>query len=188
MSLQGHIILTARSQLGVTETGGPDGHSGNIVPYWDWWKTCTHENGQGQSWCACFISWVFAQNKSSNLIAAKNPYGFIYCPDLENYGIKNKRLITDKKKGLPGDLILFDWDGAGIADHVEVIQKNLSATSPFYLTIGANTSGEGVLGSQKNGGGVYERHRHIDSTIRGIYHPPYPMKLTSLVSTADIAA
>jgi hypothetical protein len=182
MSLQGHILLTAQSQLGVVEKGGADGKSGNIVPYWDWWKSCTHENGQGQSWCACFWSWVYAQNKASNLIAAKNAYGFIYCPDLERYAKTHGTIITDKSKAQPADFILFDWNGAGIADHVEAVEKNNS--DHFLQTIGANTGAEGALGSQSNGGGVYRRQRHIDATMRMIWRPDFPVKLTSLVSTA----
>ena len=182
MSLQGHILLTAQSQLGVTETGGAVGHSGNIVPYWDWWAKCTGEHAQGASWCACFVSWVFAQNDASHLIAAKNEHGFIYCPDLEKFAIKNKLVVADHTKAQPADIYLFDWEGKGIADHVGIIEKNLS--NHFLQGIEGNTSGEGVLGSQRNGGGVYRRNRHIDATIRMIVRPNYPVKLTSLVSTA----
>lgn len=183
MSQQGQVLIALRSQLGVVESGGPDGHSGNIVPYWDWWKKVTGQNDQGQSWCACFISWGFAQAKLSNLVAAKNQYGFIYCPDLENWAkAGHATIVTDKTKGMPGDIILFDWEGKGIADHVGFIQKNLSP-APFYLTIEGNTSGEGILGSQNNGGGVYERHRHIDATIRMIVRPKYLKPSVSLTST-----
>ncbi len=182
MSLQGHILLTAQSQLGVVEKGGADGKSGNLVPYWDWWKQATGEHFQGSSWCACFVSWVFDQNKTSDLIAAKNAHGFIYCPDLEKYALAHHLVIADKTKAQPADIILFDWDGAGLADHVGIVEKN--ASNHFLQTIEGNTSGEGVLGSQKNGGGVYRRNRHIDATIRMIIRPNYPVKLTSLVSTA----
>lgn len=184
MSLQGHILITAQSSLGVIETGGADGHSGNIVPYWDWWKKSTGEQFQGSSWCACWVSWVFAENHVSSLIAAKNKYGFIYCPDLETFAIKNRLVIADRRKAQPGDIVLFDWEGKGFADHVGIVEKNLSATSPYLQTLEGNTSGEGVLGSQRNGGGVYRRNRHIDATIRVIVRPNYPTKLTSLVSTA----
>lgn len=184
MSLQGHIIISAQSQLGLIETGGSDGHSGNIVPYWDWWEKVTGEHFQGASWCAAFVSWVFDKNNASSLIAAKNVHGFIYCPDMELFAIKNKLIISDKRKAQPGDIVLFDWEGAGIADHVGIVEKNLSATTPYLQTIEGNTSGEGAMGSQRNGGGVYRRNRHIDATIRLIIRPKYPVKLTSLVSTA----
>lgn len=184
MSLQGHIILTAQSQLGTVEKGGPDGHSGNIVTYWDWWKQQTGQNDQGASWCACFVSWVFAQNAASNLIPAKNPHGFIYCPDLYNYAKSHNLIVADKKLGQPGDIILFDWQGAGIADHVGIITKNLSP-QPFYQTIEGNTSPENTTGSQSNGGGVYARNRHMDATIFAIVRPNYPQKLASLVSTSN---
>jgi hypothetical protein len=36
------------SQVGTVERGGPDGHSGNIVPYWD---DIGRHDLQGASWC-----------------------------------------------------------------------------------------------------------------------------------------
>ena len=187
MSLQGHIIQTAQSQLGVVETGGADGHSGNIVPYWDWWAKCTGQHAQGASWCACFVSWVFAQNNASNLIPAKNAHGFIYCPDLENYAKAHGLVIADHTKAQPADIVLFDWTGQGLADHVGIVLKNL-LPSNYLQTIEGNTSAENTVGSQQNGGGVYQRNRHIDPTIRLIVRPNYPEKLTSLTSTASIVS
>lgn len=185
MSLQGHIILTAESQEGLVEKGGPDGKSGNIVPMWDWWKQVTGENFQGSSWCAVAVSWTFAQNNASALVAAKNPHGFIYCPDLENWAkAGHAEIVADKTKGMPGDLILFDWEGNGIADHVGIIKKNLNP-QPWYITSEGNTSPENVNGSQRNGGGWYERRRHVDATIRMIVRPKYPQVLTSYTSTAN---
>lgn len=173
MSAQGLVIQAAQSQLFVVEKGGADGKSGNVVPYWDWWKSATGENGQGQSWCAVFVSWCFAQNpKTANLIPAKNQHGFIYCPDLEKWAIKNKRTVT-KELAQPGDIALFDFTHSGIAQHTEIVEKNLGT---YLQTIGGNTSAEGDhTGSQSNGGGVYRRKRPLNDTIRLIVRPNYPV-------------
>jgi cell wall-associated NlpC family hydrolase len=167
------VVAKATSQLGVVEKGGRDGKSGNIVPYWDWWKACTGENDQGQSWCACFVSWCFSQVMASSLIAAKNKYGFIYCPDGVNY-FKKKNQLVAAKSAQAGDIIFFDWTGAGSADHVGIVVENHAAQG-YLLTIEGNTSAEGIVGaSQSNGGGVYKRKRFIDKTIFAVARPSYP--------------
>lgn len=172
MSLAGHVIQAAQSQLFVIEKGGTDGHSGNIVPYWDWWKAQTGENDQGQSWCACFVSWCFDQYpQTMHLVPAKHHAGFIYCPDLENYGRTHHQLIPPAM-AQTGDVVLFDWTGAGIADHTGIVEKNLGKS---LQTIEGNTSDQNDhSGSQSNGGGVYRRIRPLDHTIRAVFRPAYP--------------
>jgi len=165
-----NVVAKAISQLGVVEKGGADGKSGNIVPYWDWWKACTKESFQGASWCACFVSWCFAECLASSLIAAKNKYGFIYCPDGVNY-FKKKNQLVDPTKAQPGDIVFFDWEGKGIADHIGIVE---SLGAGFLNTIEGNTSAEGVNGSQQNGGGVYRRKRYFGKTIIAVARPAYP--------------
>lgn len=165
------IVKIAKTQLGVVEKGGTDGKSGNIVPYWDWWKKQTGKNDQGASWCACFISWVFAEGKASSLIAAENPSGFIYCPTGLKY-FKQKNQLVAPADAKPGDIIFFDWASDGVADHVGLVVENKST---YLITIEGNTSAEGAKGSQSNGGGVYQRKRYFGKTIAGIARPTYPI-------------
>jgi cell wall-associated NlpC family hydrolase len=168
-----NVVAKATTQLGVVEKGGKDDKSGNIVPYWDWWKAATGENGQGQSWCACFVSWCFSEVFASSLIAAKNKSGFIYCPDAYNY-FKKKNQLVPAKSAQAGDIILFDWSGAGIADHVGIVVENHAANG-YLITIEGNTSAEGIVGaSQSNGGGVYKRKRFLGKTIIAVARPAYP--------------
>ena len=167
------LVAKATTQLGVVEKGGADGKSGNIVPYWDWWKACTKENGQGQSWCACFVSWCFSELHASPLVAAKNAFGFIYCPDGVNF-FKKKNAIVDQKLAQPGDVIFFDWTGAGMADHVGIVIENHAAQG-YLITIEGNTSPEGAAAgsSQSNGGGVYRRKRFLGKTIHAVARPAW---------------
>jgi len=165
------VVKIAQSKIGTVEKGGADGKSGNIVEFWDWWKAKTKQNGQGQSWCACFVSWCFDQIQSSALVAAKTPAGFIYCPDGVNYFKKHNQLVAPKNSQ-PGDIIFFDWTGAGVADHVGIVIENQVAKG-YLLTIEGNTSAEGASGSQSNGGGVYQRKRFIDKTIHAVARPAW---------------
>ena len=166
------IVKIAKTQIGVVEKGGKDGKSGNIVAYWDWWKTQTGKNDQGSSWCACFVSWVFAQAKASSLVAAETPAGFIYCPAGLNY-FKKRNQLVEPSTSQPGDIIFFDWASDGVADHVGIVVENHLT---YLITIEGNTSPEGAIGaSQSNGGGVYQRKRYFGKTIAGIARPSYPV-------------
>lgn len=163
------VVKAAQSKLGTIEKGGKDGKSGNIVEFWDWWKKFTGQNDQGASWCAVFVSWCFAQASASSLVAAKNKFGFIYCPDGVNY-FKKKNQLVDPKKAQPGDIVFFDWEGKGIADHVGLVLENHTT---YLTTIEGNTSAEGVTGSQQNGGGVYQRKRYFGKTVHAVARPAY---------------
>ena len=172
MTTGADLVKAAQSKIGTVEKGGADGKSGNIVPFWDWWKLKTGQNDQGQSWCACFVSWCMDQVHASALAAAKTPAGFIYCPDGVNY-FKKKNQLVDPKTAQPGDIIFFDWTGAGIADHVGIVTENHAANS-YLMTIEGNTSPEGAVGaSQQNGGGVYARKRYLGKTIHAVARPAW---------------
>ena len=163
------VILAAQTKIGTVEKGGADGKSGNIIWCWDWWKSVTGRNLQGQSWCAAFVSWCFAQGKASSLIAAENPNGFIFCPNGLAWFTKRKQII-DKAKAAPGDVVFYDFEGKGVADHVEIVESN---DGKFLTTIGGNTS-SGDTGSQQNGGGVYRRKRPLDKTVLAVARPAWP--------------
>jgi hypothetical protein len=168
------VLKAAQSKVGVVEGGGKDGKSGNIVWVWDWWKSVTGRNLQGSPWCAGFVSWCFSQAKASSLIAAENSHGFVSTINGLAY-FKKKKQIVDAKEAKPGDVVFFDFDGAGVADHVELVESN---DGKILTTIGGNTS-PGDSGSQKNGGGCYRRKRTIDKTIIGVGRPSWPALTTT---------
>ena len=166
------LVKVASSKVGTVEKGGADGKSGNIVEFWEWWKAKTGQSLQGQPWCACFVSWCFGQIKASSLIAATNSSGFIYCPSGVKY-FKDKNQLVDPKSAQPGDIIFFDWDQKGIADHVGIVAENHAAQG-FLITIEGNTSVEGAVNaSQQNGGGTYQRKRYLGKTIHAIARPAW---------------
>jgi cell wall-associated NlpC family hydrolase len=89
-----------------------------------------------------------------------------------NY-FKKKNQLVDPKTAQPGDIIFFDWTGAGIADHVGIVIENQVAKG-YLLTIEGNTSPEGAVGaSQSNGGGVYTRKRLLGKTIHAVARPAW---------------
>ena len=169
MTTAADVLKFATSKVGTVEGGGKDGKSGNIVWVWDWWKQVTGSILQGSPWCAGFISWCFGAAGASALIAAENPHGFVGCPTGLAYFSKRKQLI-DPAKAAPGDLVFFDFDGKGIAEHIEIVESN---NKTFLTTIGGNTSPEGSNGSQANGGGCYRRKRPIGKTMIGVARPSW---------------
>ncbi|MCA1824452.1 MAG: peptidoglycan-binding protein [Frankia sp.] len=143
------VLRIAKSQVGVVERGGRDGRSGNIVKYWA--ELCP--SCQGQPWCACYQRWV-DKHAGGPLLPVPNPY---YCPSVETYARNHGLLIAKTGVAHAGDYVLFDFDGAGHAQHIGRLTRDYPGHGPAYTNEG-NTS-PGNAGSQRNGGGVYERVR-----------------------------
>jgi len=163
------IVTTAQKQVGFVEG------QNNDSPYGEWYGI-NHE-----PYCAMFVSWVFAQNDLSHLVAAQTPKGFAYCPTGLAW-FQQKKAVVDKYAGQPGDLVFYSFSGNGIADHVEIL---VAASRDGITTIGGNTSPDHVLSaSQANGGGVYLRHRPY-LYVLAIVRPEYetPLKPTSSIGT-----
>ena len=119
-------------------------------PYGDWYGI------PNEPWCAMFVSWVFAQNNLSNLVAAQTPKGFSYCPAGLTW-FQQKGQVVPKYSGQAGDLVFFSWAGNGQADHVGIV---VAASRDGITTIEGNTGPEHMTDvSQYDGHGVYMRHR-----------------------------
>lgn len=87
-----------------------------------------------------------------------------------------------REKALPGDLVCFDWDDDGIADHIGIVEIKYSWS---FQTIEGNTS-SGAYGSQSNGGGVYRRVRSFDTVI-AVIRPPYTGASRPVVPAGTLA-
>lgn len=158
MATVADVLRVAKSQVGYTEKGGPDGKSGNITKYWDE----LNDGLQGEPWCGAFVSWVF-KHAGAPLPKIDQSYGFVACRNAVAYAKKNGLWDNDGKYN-PGDIIFFDWTGNGVADHTGIV---VSDEGGVIKTIEGNTSDDDI-GSQRNGGGVYDRDRKQDKTIMGV--------------------
>jgi hypothetical protein len=109
-----NIVEIAKSQLG--NIGGQ--------PYWSWYGFTSRVE-----WCACFVSWC--ANQAGYIDAGIIPK-FAGCqsqgiPWFQNRGLWQSRGYVPK----PGDIIFFDWESNGHADHVgivEYIEENIIHT------------------------------------------------------------
>jgi hypothetical protein len=78
--------------------------------------------------------------------------GFAYCPDAVIYGQKHGA-TRYSWQAEPGDIVLFDWNGNGDADHTEIVTGHQGGV---LFTIGGN-SGPSNVDDFHGAGGV---HRH----------------------------
>ena len=154
------VLNVARSQIGFHEGAK------NSNPYGIWYGI------PNSSYCAMGISWCFAQVGLSHLIAAQTVKGFSYCPaGLEWF--QRQGMVVNKMQGQPGDLVFYDYNGDGVADHVELLE----AASPGGITtIGFNT-GNPNMHSQE---GCFREHNSY-LFVMAIVRPRYIVALKPAV-------
>jgi peptidoglycan hydrolase-like protein with peptidoglycan-binding domain len=140
-----HLLATAQSQVGTVEA--TNSNDGAVLEY-------PHFFGRGsEAWCADFVSWV-SQHSGGSLNECS-------CTALRTELIQGGQW-KGRTNPQPGDLVLFDWDHDGLADHVGLV-KSVNANGTL-TTIEGNTSGP-------NGReGVWEKTRTWD-TVLGFGNP-----------------
>ncbi|MBD3689885.1 CHAP domain-containing protein [Nanchangia anserum] len=117
----------------------------------------------GVPYCAMFTSYVLVKS------GIMPPGGiFAYVPSGINQARRAGRLVP-VASAQPGDLIPFDWNGDGIADHIGFFVRWVRAG--VMETIEGNTS-TGAAGSQSNGGVVARRVRSTAQAC-GAIRPAY---------------
>lgn len=123
------VIKIARAEIGNT-----DG-----AKYGKWYETNIDRNVNnydfsafGVPWCAMFVSWVFAKAgaKCAGLPGA-------YCPTMVSTAKTTSKTVS-LKNAKRGDVVYFDWDSDGIADHVGIVVDNDYA-GRYMATIEGNT-------------------------------------------------
>ena len=96
-----NIVNIAKDQVG--NEGGQ--------PYWSWYGFNSRVE-----WCACFVSWCLNQaGYSEPKFAACQSQGIPW------FGNNGQWANGNYKDLAPGDVIFFDWEGDGSADHVGIV-------------------------------------------------------------------
>ena len=125
-----------------------------------------HVTGESYPWCAAFVWCIFNECGASDLFYDGKKTA--YCPTIHQWG-KDNGLIVPTSEGQYGDIVLFDWNNDGIADHVGfIIARNGNGT---YETIEGNTA----TYNYTNGGYVLKMTRYYSSII-AIIRPKYNEK------------
>jgi hypothetical protein len=139
------IVQVAKTQIGVKE----DPPNSNETIFGKWFGM------QHQPWCAIFVSWVYATaGKPITWGGYRN--GYAGCQTAYAYFKKNNLLVTDP---MPGDIVLFDWNGDKRYDHTGIFVEWVSKNT--FKSIEGNTS----LTNDSNGGQVMERVRNKSVAI-----------------------
>jgi hypothetical protein len=66
---------------------------------------------------------------------------------------------------LPGDLVCYDWEGNGVADHVGLFEAWTDKSAGKFTAIEGNTA----VGNDSNGGKVMRRDR-TRSNVQAFVH------------------
>lgn len=137
------VLNKAQSQDGTVESPP----NSNKTAYGLWYQP----NLNGQKWCAMFVSWVFHHaGHPLGHIQTKN--GIHHCQSAHNY-YKEKGKITSNPQ--PGDIVIYDWEGNGYADHIGIFIKWTNAAQTAIEAWEGNTS----TSNNSDGGGVMKRIR-----------------------------
>lgn len=115
----------------------------------------TEVSGSQFPWCCAFIWDGFHQTGLSALFCGGEKTA--YCPYVVGWARARGRWVTEGYR--PGDLLLYDWDGDGVADHIG-----------FCLSF----NGEYAEAIEGNSNNAVERTLRPRSAILGAYRPEYP--------------
>lgn len=145
------ILEVAKAELGECEQPP----NSNKNKYGKWYGF------NGYAWCAMYVSWVYDQ-AGHPLGHIEDAKGYRSCQGGYRYWKGKGRLTTDP---LPGDIVLFDWNGDGHADHTGIFEKWVVPGVSFMAYEG-NTA----FGNDSNGGMVMSRQRNAAS-VRAFVNP-----------------
>ena len=146
-TVRGAALARAKTQLGITESPAGSNHT----KYGSWYGV------DYQPWCAIFVTWCFelgADDLGLDSPSFVKGSRYAYCPYIvadaraNRYGLKT----TDNPE--PGDVVVYDWQGDTVYDHVGIFEKWIDGGSSFYALEG-NTS----YSDNSNGGEVMRRER-----------------------------
>lgn len=150
MSDLNKIIALGRQQVGVAEQ--PPG-SNNVIYNTDFYGGPV--NGAAYPWCCAFIWWLFNKlGLSSEFCGGAKT---AYCPFVVNYARNVGAWITDCRYQ-PGDILLYDWNNDGIADHIGLCIS------------WDGVKGEAIEGNTNDAVRIVTRW---NSQIMGAYRPTY---------------
>ena len=117
---EGNAAMVAVAQTQIGNLGGE--------PYWSWWGL-----DYRVEWCAMFVSWCADQCGYLDSGVLPKMEGVL--PFIDWFRERDQWQGRDYEP-IPGDIIFFDWEGDGIADHVGIVEK---VDGDFVYTIEGNT-------------------------------------------------
>lgn len=111
-------------------------------------------SGDNYAWCCAFIWWVF--RKCGLLMKFCGGNKTAYCPFVVNWARTHNQWVTSGYQ--LGDILLYDWNGDGMADHIGWC---------------AGTSGAYAKSIEGNSSDAVRMNSQPFSKIMGAYRPVY---------------
>jgi hypothetical protein len=140
-TLRERALAKAITQLGVKESP----RDSNRVLYTDWY-------GMVGPWCAMFVTWCYETQGDSPAFVRGQRYSYVpYLLD----DARNLRFGLKVSEPIPGDCVLYNWDG-GEYDHIGVFEQWVGGHT--FTAIEGNTS----TSNDSNGGEVMRRQRDVN--------------------------
>ena len=130
MATANEIVAKAKSYIGTTEN--PSG-SNNVIFNTDYYGR--QVSGDAYAWCCAFVWDVFRMCNASSLFY--NGQKTAYCPAVEDWGRKAGQTVNVANIRA-GDIVLFDWNGNKVADHIGIATGTISGGT--FPTVEGNVS------------------------------------------------
>lgn len=149
MATANEVLAKAAGEIGYSRWTDPE----HGTKYGRWYAEQVGSSYFGESgvpYCAMFVSWVLGQ------VGYTPKFLYAYCPYIDRDF--NSRKVA-KAQAQPGDIVLFDWGGDGVADHVGFVELNKGS---YLQTIEGNTSNGQVKRCTRNFG-----------TVKSVIRPEY---------------
>lgn len=115
-----------------------------------------------EPWCAIFCTWAFEHAGDSPSFVKGSRYA--YCPYVVADARANRYGLSTTDDPIPGDLVVYDWAGDTIYDHIGIFEKDLGGGN--FQAIEGNTS----TSNNSNGGQVMRRTDRSASDIAAFVH------------------
>lgn len=141
------MIKEARKHIGVKES--PAGS--NRCMFSNWY-------GMIGPWCAMFVTYCGVKVAANPFIRSKR---YAYVPYVVADGRAGRNGLAVTYDPLEGDLVCFDWDNDGVADHIGFFDHWTNAQKTQFATVEGNTG----IGNDSNGGEVMKRERNKSDVI-----------------------
>ena len=120
--------------------------SNRASPFTEWYGW----HGWGAPWCAVFVSYCLEKAGFEHVKHFRKGDRWAFCPFFVNdaragrHGLR----VVSFENARPGDIVLFDWDNDGVADHIGFLKQKLP--DGRFETVEGNTSPDNF----SNGGKV----------------------------------
>jgi hypothetical protein len=147
------VVRVATAELGHGETGG-----NNITKYGTWY-------GVQDSWCAIFVSYVFA--RAGMPLRIDTAKGFAYCPSGVTWFKSHSpwKWVSKGSAAQVGDIVFYDW------------KPGTSQSDAWHVGIVVSIDSSGQVTCIDGNYGSYpakvSRHAHPMANIYGYARPPY---------------